>query len=156
MALDAEIVQLQANPLFALFEAEALRLIVFSSDTRFLRQDDVLFREGEISDGGYVIISGAIVLETGERSQTCGPASVIGEAALFAETTRPATARAAGPTTVRRIPRHLMRRVLAAYPGAASRLRAYLHEKMSSTGDSLARVDALLVADDEPEAAGSP
>ncbi len=57
MALDAEILQLQSNPLFALFDAEALRLLAFSSDTRVLRVNDVLFREDDVSDGGYFIVS---------------------------------------------------------------------------------------------------
>jgi CRP-like cAMP-binding protein len=148
VSLDAEIVQLRANPLFALFDAEALRLVAFSSDTRVLRPDDVLFREGEVSDGGYFIVSGSIALATGETEELCGPGALVGETALFTETQRPATAIVREATVVRRIPRHLMRRVLAAYPGAAMRIQAYLHEKVLSVGDSLARADALLMADD--------
>jgi CRP-like cAMP-binding protein len=148
MALDTEILQLQANPLFALFEAEALRLLVFSADTRQLRAEDVLFNEGDVADGGYFVIAGSLALETGDRVEICGPGAVVGEAALFAETRRPATAVARGPCVVRRIPRHLMRRVLAAYPGAAQRLRAYMLERIRSVGDGLARVDALLMEDD--------
>jgi len=149
MALDAEILQLQANPLFALFEAEALRLLAFSSDTRVLRRDDVLFREDEVSDGGFFIVSGAVLLAMGEREEIVGPGALVGEAALFAQTRRPATATVVEPGVARRIPRHLMRRVLAAYPGAAQRLQAYLHEKIVSVGDGLARVDALLAEEDE-------
>ncbi len=149
MALDAEILQLQTNPLFALFDAEALRLLAFSSDTRVLRADDVLFREDDVSDGGFFIVSGTIQLTTGSREELLGPGALIGEAALFAETRRPATAVAADPSVVRRVPRHLMRRVLAAYPGVASRLQSYLRERIVSAGDSLARVDALLIGDDE-------
>ena len=149
MALDAEILQLQGNPLFALFDAEALRLLAFSSDTRVLRRDDVLFREGDISDGGYFIVSGSILLTMGEREELFGPGALVGESAMFAETRRPATAIVAEPSVARRIPRHLMRRVLAAYPGVAARLQAYMREKIVSVGDSLARVDALLIAEDD-------
>ncbi len=147
MALDAEILQLQTNPLFALFDAEALRLLAFSSDTRVLRADDIIFREDDVSDGGYFIVSGSVLLTMGSREELLGPGALIGESALFAETRRPATAVAAEPSVLRRIPRHLMRRVLAAYPGVASRLQAYLRERIVSAGDSLARVDALLIGD---------
>ena len=44
MSLESEIAQLRSNPVLALFDHEALRLIAFSSDTRILRKDDVLFR----------------------------------------------------------------------------------------------------------------
>jgi CRP-like cAMP-binding protein len=149
MALDAEIQQLQANPLFAQFEAEALRLIVFSSDTRVLRPDDTIFREGDISDGGYFLVSGSVVMATGEREDLVAPGSVIGEAALFAETRRPATATARETAVIRRIPRHLMRRVLSAYPGVAARVSTYLQQRIRSVGEDLARVDARLPEEDE-------
>lgn len=156
MTLEAETQQLRSSPLFDLFDAEALRLIAFSSDTRPMKDEEVLFREGEVSDGAYFVVSGQVGLAAGEREEICGPASLIGEAALFAETQRPATATARGNAVVRRIPRHLMRRVLSAYPGAAMRIQAYLHEKIVSVGDSLARVETLLLEDDGAEAGPNP
>jgi CRP-like cAMP-binding protein len=144
MALDQEINRLRENPLLALFDDEALRLIAFSSETRLLRGGDVLFREGDASDGGYYVVSGTLNLvgEGGEESH--GPGAVIGEAALFAETERPATATAHGPATVRRIPRHLMRRILEEYPETAGRLKAHLDAKLTDLSVRLRRIDALL------------
>ncbi len=144
MSLESEIAQLQSNPVLALFDHEALRLIAFSSDTRILRKDDVLFREDEVSDGGYFIASGSLVLSGSGVSETYGPAALIGEAALFAETRRPATATMLEPTVVRRIPRHLMRRVLVEFPETAARLQAHMQQQAASVGQGLARVHALL------------
>jgi CRP-like cAMP-binding protein len=141
MALDREIARLQENPLLAQFDAEALRLIAFSSETRLLRGGDTLFREGDASDGGYYVVSGTLHLSSGEAEESHGPGALIGEAALFAETERPATAVAQGPVTVRRIPRHLMR------PQTATRLKAHLSGKVASVEAKLRRIDDLLPDD---------
>jgi CRP-like cAMP-binding protein len=147
MALDLEIQRLQENPLLALFDPEALRLIAFSSETRLLRGGDVLFHEGDASDGGYYIVTGALLLTSGETEESHGPGTLVGEAALFTETERPATATAHGPATVRRIPRHLMRRILEEYPDTAQRLQAHLSGKIAEVGVKLRRIDRLLPDD---------
>jgi CRP-like cAMP-binding protein len=144
MALDQEIARLQENPLLALFDAEALRLIAFSSETRLLRGGDVLFREGDASDGGYYVVSGTLHLATDGFEETHGPGAIIGETALFAGTERPGTATAQGPVTIRRIPRHLMRRILEEYPQTAQRLQAYLEARMGDVTARLRRIDRLL------------
>jgi CRP-like cAMP-binding protein len=144
MALDQEIRRLQENSLLALFDPEALRLIAFSSETRLLRGGDVLFREGDASDGGYYVVSGQLNLVGEGGEEMHGPGAVVGEAALFTDTERPATATAHGPTTVRRIPRHLMRRILEAYPDTAGRLQMHLAAKVADLGERLRRIDRLL------------
>jgi CRP-like cAMP-binding protein len=144
MALDKEIQRLQENPLLALFDPEALRLIAFSSETRLMRGGDELFREGDASDGGYYIVSGTLLLASGDVEESHGPGALVGEAALFTETERPATAVAQGPATVRRIPRHLMRRILEEYPETALRLKAHLAAKVSDVAVTLRRIDRLL------------
>jgi CRP-like cAMP-binding protein len=144
MALDEEIQRLQANPLLSLFDPEALRLIAFSSETRLLRGGDVLFREGDASDGGYYIVNGVLLLTAGEAEESHGPGALVGEAALFTQTERPATAVAHGPATVRRIPRHLMRRILEEYPDTAQRLKAHLSAKVADVAVKLRRIDRML------------
>jgi DNA-binding response OmpR family regulator len=142
--LDQEIARLQENPLLALFDEEALRLIAFSSETRLLRGGDLLFREGDRSDGGYYVVSGSLHLAGAGLEETHGPGTLVGETALFAETERPATATAQGPVTVRRIPRHLMGRILEEYPDTAGRLPAHLAAKVADAGHRLRRIDAML------------
>jgi CRP-like cAMP-binding protein len=144
MALDQEIARLKENPLLSLFDDEALRLIAFSSETRLLRGGDVLFRAGDASDGGFYVVSGTLNLEGDGMEESHGPGALIGETALFAQTERPATAIAHGPATVRRIPRHLMRRILEEYPATADRLRSHLDAKLADAAVRLQRIDALL------------
>ncbi len=61
--LSEEMQLLEAIPVFELFEREALQIIAFSSDVRAMRAGDVLFRRGEISDCGYLILSGSVAFE---------------------------------------------------------------------------------------------
>jgi CRP-like cAMP-binding protein len=144
MALDSDITQMQANPVLALFDAEALRLIAFSSDVRQFRRDDVLFREGDVSDGGYFIVSGAVQLHTAERAVAYGPDALLGETALFTETKRPATATAVEATVARRLPRHLIRRVLAEFPHTAARVHTHLGSGVADVGEQLSRIHQML------------
>ena len=63
MALEDDIANLRRIALFEDFETEALRLLVFGSETKLLRAGDALFRRGEPSDGGYILTGGSIALE---------------------------------------------------------------------------------------------
>jgi CRP-like cAMP-binding protein len=144
MALDSDIAHLKINPLLALFDDEALRLVAFSTELRTMREGDTLFREGDVSDGAWFIESGAVQLTGTEGEATHGLHALVGEAALFAETKRPATAIVTERGSFRRVPRHLVRRVLSEYPDTAARLRDYFAERVDSAGASLRRIHALL------------
>ena len=63
--LTEELALLEALPAFELFEREALQIIAFSSDVRQMRAGDTVFKMGQISDCGYLILSGAITLDDG-------------------------------------------------------------------------------------------
>lgn len=152
MALDRDIALLQRQPLLGLIETEGLRLLAFASETRILRAGDVLFRKGDASDGGYLVISGAIALDQrddGSPSETiAGPGTLIGEVALFAAGERPATAIAREPSTVMRLPARLVQRVLNEFPDGAARIRAALAKRVSAMTREMERVRARLTAID--------
>ncbi len=151
MSLDNDIIQLTANPVLAHFEVEALRLLAFNSDTRTLRQGDVLFREGDVSDGGYFLISGSMQLASAGTAEIHSAGALVGETALFVETLRPATATAMEPTLLRRIPRHLIRRILAEYPDTGRALRNSFQGRITALDGQLRRIDQMLPAEAEAE-----
>ena len=125
MALQDDVRNLTSLPAFRELDPDAVRVIAFSAETRILRAGDVLFRRGDISDGGFVVLSGAIGLTAAPGGETLvRPPSLLGEMALVAETLRPATAVAREPTSVLKVSRALYRRILAEYPGSAARVRA--------------------------------
>ena len=63
MGLEEVIGQLARIPALAVIEPEALRLIAFSAETRILRAGDVLFRRDEISNDGFVVLTGSIAMD---------------------------------------------------------------------------------------------
>ncbi len=152
MALDRDIVLLQRQPLLGLIETEGLRLLAFASETRILRAGDVLFRKGDPSDGGYMVVSGAIVLDVrddGSPSDTvAGSGTLIGEIALFASGERPASAIAREASTVMRLSSRLVQRVLNEFPDSAARIRAALADRVSKMTHEMERVRFRLEAID--------
>jgi CRP-like cAMP-binding protein len=145
MALDDDIALLARVPLFASLGAEPMRLLAFSAETRVLRAGDVLFKEGQAADSGYVVVEGSLVLTSsgGLAERLAGTGALLGEIALIVETLRPATATAREPSTVLRIPRSLFRRVLTEFPEAALRIHEDFREKMRATTADLNRVGRL-------------
>ncbi|SFK55707.1 cyclic nucleotide-binding domain-containing protein [Methylocapsa palsarum] len=151
MGLEDDAGKLLANPTLAVLEPGALRLIAFSGETRILRAGDVLFRKDEVSNGGFLVLSGSIALDASDQGAASArivrhPA-LIGELALLAETLRPATAIAREPSSVLRISRQLFRRVLNEFPASAAHLRDTLAAKLTGMTGELAVVRRLL---DEP------
>jgi CRP-like cAMP-binding protein len=142
MALDDDISNLRRIPLFEDFETEALRLLVFGSETKLLRAGDALFRRGEPSDGGYILSSGSIALERRDDGRPAEkilrPFALIGETALIAETIRPVTALAREPTTTLKIARALFHRILEEHPVTAGRVRQRLAERLARLAQDLA------------------
>lgn len=145
MALEDDIALLSRVPLLAALGAEPIRLLAFSAETRALRAGDVLFREGQAAESGYVVVEGALALTSsaGLGEHRAGPGSLVGEIALIVETSRPATALASEPTTVLRIPRALFRRVLTEFPEAAARVHDDFRARIRQTAGELMRVRRL-------------
>jgi CRP-like cAMP-binding protein len=140
MSLEDDIRSLAASPALCELEHEALRLIAFSSEMQVLRAGDLLFAEGEPSAGGFLLLSGAVALETvGSASVVVRPPTLIGETALIAETKRPCAARAIQSSSLMKISRKLFCRVLSEYPESARRLQVSRRTQLVALRDDLGR-----------------
>ena len=141
MSLVSDVKLLAGLPVFSSLDAEALKLIAFAAETRTFLAGDVLYRQGEPSFGGYVIVSGAVALESsqndGVAAKIVGPGGLLGELALMAVTKNPATAIARQDLTVLRISRALFLRTLAESPTSAQRLRVELGRELQTFVDDL-------------------
>ena len=137
-------------PLIGHLERDALRLLAFSAETRRLRPDETLFRQGDRSDGGYVVLEGELeASRVGTDAVTvAGPGSLIGQVALFVRMQRPSSAVARRHSSVLRISPTLMRRVLEEFPSAAAEVRTAMADDLDDLSESLERVRRLLVVID--------
>ncbi|WP_284179192.1 Crp/Fnr family transcriptional regulator [Rhabdaerophilum sp. SD176] len=147
MRLDDLILLLRDLPVFESVDPEALRLLAFSAIRRHLRTGDILFRRGDPADGGFLVVSGEIVLDRSDDGapspHVFGPGSLIGQLALVAPLQRPATAVVRDGATVMYFSRELMTKVLEAHPESALAMRNYLARQTRQLADRLARVTGL-------------
>ena len=149
MGLDDDIAILAAAPLFCFMGRDALRLLSFAAERRTLRPGDVLFSRDERADGGYVVMSGTIVLAprvAGGAPLSLGRSALIGRTALFLRGERPTDARAETAVEVVRITPTLMRRVLEEFPDAAEAIHAALADDLDDLTRGLDGVRARLDA----------
>lgn len=153
MSLDDNIALLSEVDLFDLVERDALRLMAFAADTRRLRANEFLFREGERSDGGYVVVTGELVTSKmgSDAITVAGRGALIGRTALFLRVKRPVSAMARERTEVLRISPTMMKRMLEEFPDAAAAIREALAEDLAILSEDLARAHKALTAVDDPD-----
>lgn len=140
MTIEDDIAFFEQVPTLAVLGPQALRVLAIGAETRHLQSGAVLFYAGELSDGGYVVQKGSLVLERGSPNEgdeyTVGPGALLGELAMVTDTLSPVTVIAKEPTVLIRISRNLFRKMLEGYPAAAQHLREALAERVDSwTGE---------------------
>ena len=144
MGVDDEIGKIARNPVLAALEPEALRLIAFAAEPKTFRAGDILFRRDEISNGGFVVLTGSVAVDPSglgaATARIVRPPALIGETALLLQTRRPATAIAREPTNVMLISRQLFLRVLGEFPGSAEKLRQAMGTRLRQFTRELAAV----------------
>lgn len=128
MTLEDDISFFERVPTLALLGREPLRILAIGAENRYVHEGDVLFREGETADAGYLVQEGSFTLASersagGAQAVVVGPGTLLSELALLTETVRLVTATATEPSAVVRIPRKLFLKMLEGYPDAARRLR---------------------------------
>jgi CRP-like cAMP-binding protein len=154
MKLESDVALLQRQPLLALLEIDALRLLAFAAESRILRAGDTLFREGEPSDGAFLVVSGSIALSHGDNGapaeEIAGAGSLIGEMALFTSIARPGTAMAREPSQILKLPMAIMQRVLVEFPESAQRIALTIRRRLGIFAREIRPVGAALDAIDRP------
>lgn len=142
MALGANIKALARLSLFAGFEPEALRLIAFAAQPLQFGAGDVVFRRDELSDGGYLVVSGSVRVDAGHDEtegdeRIIGPGALLGERALLTATTNAVSAIARENTATLKISRDLLRRVLEEFPASAASMQRALAKELQRLGGDI-------------------
>ena len=152
MSIEDDIAFFERVPTLRLLGRTALRILAIGAETRYVHDGEVLFKAGDKTDCGYVIQEGTFTVKAGEGSAelVAGPGTLLGEVALIAETTRPATATAREPSTVIRVSRSLFMKMLEGYPDAAVKLRDQLAARANESMREIRNVRALLDTSEAP------
>lgn len=140
MALDDDIRILSAVRLFEGFTNEQLRLLAFGAETTLLKAGHKLYREDDVADSAYIVVSGRIVLcreQNGDRLPIgiADPGTMLSELALIADTNRLTSAFAETDSEVLRLSRKMFRRILEEYPDIA----VHLHQRISEDFQAMIR-----------------
>ncbi len=148
MTIEDDISFFERVPTLSQLGRQALRILAIGAETRYIHGGEVLFNAGEEADGGFVVQEGRFSLSSSEdgREVTVGPCTLLGEVALFTETTRPTTATALEPSTVLRIPRPLFVKMLDSFPDAARKLREIMATRLNQSSREIYNVRAILDA----------
>ncbi len=155
---------LRGIPLFAGFDPAKLKLLAFSSTYLTLEEGEVLFHEGDPADSVYLIDEGEADISTGRgeheiKVAKLGKHGLVGEMALFRNSPRSATIRAAGPLQVLKIDGDVFLRVVTENPGAALTVMRILSDKLAATTDDYERLKAASSAPEpkpKPDQAAEP
>lgn len=153
MTIEDEIVFLERVPILRRLGAGALRSLAIAVESYSVKAGQVLFTAGEAADGAFVVQQGSFSLKpqrAGEPEVTAGPGTLLGESALLAETTRPATATAREASTVLRISRATFLKILESYPDAAQRLRGLIASRTDQWTREIENIRAALARGEGP------
>jgi CRP-like cAMP-binding protein len=138
MTIEDDIAFLERIPILRRLGAGALRILAISTESYTVEEGQVLFNAGDAADCAYVVQDGSFTLTSGrlnDPEMIAEPGTLLGEAALLADTIRPATATAREPSLVLRISRAMFLKMLESFPDAAVRLR----ELIATRADQWAR-----------------
>lgn len=99
-----KILFLKGASVFARVRGEDLAPMARMAEAEYFGPNHVVFREGEMGDSLYVIVSGRVTIESGGRTLAAlGPGEAFGEMAVLDAEPRSATAQTQAETEVLRI-----------------------------------------------------
>jgi CRP-like cAMP-binding protein len=108
---------LHQSPLFKPFNKSDRRELVERFRARDVNKGTVLIREGERSDGMYILLSGEVEVLLGEqRLATLKEGEVFGEMSLLQKSPATATVAATRRTSLLRLPREDFDRLISTHP----------------------------------------
>jgi len=145
MSLDEITAILKLADPFQTLSDEQLKLIGFVSDARKLGADEILFSEGAIADGAYVLVSGALQTSH-EGANSAGPTlsekgTTFGELALIVDKPQSATVRALQDSELVFVSRTHFKRLILNYPELAAKVAARIKLSISRYVHALGAAD---------------
>lgn len=147
MSLQQEVDLLRKIPMFAKIDPAKLKLLAFTSERISYAEGDVLFRQGDVGDAAFVIISGEaeVSIDTDK-----GPLVVarlrdhdfVGEIAILCDVPRTATVTARSKVEALRITKDLFFRMVKEFPEIAIEVMRELAQRVENTNTRLREIAA--------------
>ncbi len=153
MTVEDDIAFLERVPILRRLGTGALRILAIGAESYSVQAGQVLFTAGEAADCAYVIQQGSFALQPERPSDgevVAEAGTLLGEAALLADTRRPATATAREDATVLRISRAMFLKMLESFPDAAQRLRELIASRAEQWAREMDNVRAALARGSGP------
>ena len=143
MSLNEEVELLRSVPLFAKLEPSKLKLLAFTSERLTFPKGQELFKQGDIGDAAYVIISGTaeVVIETPSGPLTVaqvGKNAFVGEIAILIDVPRTASIRPTTDLETLKISKDLFFRLMTEFPEMAVEVMRELARRLDKTNQQLA------------------
>jgi CRP/FNR family transcriptional regulator, cyclic AMP receptor protein len=150
MGLNEEVELLRKIPLFANVESAKLKLLAFTSDRLIFQEGQALFRQGEVGDAAYLILSGVVRISingpNGELDlATAGAHEIIGEIAILCDVPRTANVTAQTEVITLRISKDLFFRLIEEFPQMAIEIMRELAHRLELSN---ARLQAAYIEKD--------
>lgn len=138
MQLNDEVKMLRQVPLFVGVSPAKLKLLAFTSDRVVYRAGEVLFRQGDVGDAAFVILSGSadVVAESSEgpiKVAEVGENAIVGEIAILCDIARTATVVAKTQVEALRISKDTFVKMLADFPEMTIEVMRVLANRLSRT-----------------------
>lgn len=133
MQLDDAAEILRKADFFDICSPEQLRMLGFASDMRVVLSGDSLFRQGDVVDGAYVLISGELVSKSSEEDEGVPideSGTVLAELALIAEHPRRTTVKAKTDVEILFVPRSAFMKLIQQFPGLGSQMQVRIKENL--------------------------
>lgn len=128
---------LRQVPLFSAMEENKLRMLAFASERMQIEEGTYLFRQGDVVDASYVVVSGSVAIihedEDGPHDiVTLGKGELVGELSLFTEEPCLTSAKALEPLHLLRISKAIHIRMLQEFPDIAVGMARILAEALNT------------------------
>jgi CRP-like cAMP-binding protein len=145
MCLEQEVDLVRQIPVLRHLDLAAQKMLCFASERVYYAAGDVIFCQGDSADAAYIVIDGLVeilVTTPAGRLRLNGVErhGIFGEIGTLGDLPRSATAVAATPLELLRVPRDVFHRVIHDNPEAARSLTLVLAERLSRTTGLLSEV----------------
>jgi CRP-like cAMP-binding protein len=138
MLLRDEVEMLRRVPIFSRIAPAKLKLLAFTSDRMTYHVGQNLFRQGDVGDAAYVVLSGTADIIVSSPAGEIKVAdvevnSIVGEIAILCDVSRTATVRATSPLEVLRISKEHFLKLLSDFPEMAVEIMRVLADRLNHT-----------------------